>query len=91
MARYITVPDIIFTDINGKEYMVKDVRPIADEPTAIEIDVQEGDLMDEVASRQEVYGEFGEAQSYRIFDQNIVELTENNFNIGRLKRLRIPL
>lgn len=89
--RYIDVDTITFTDINGKSYPVKDRRDISEQTLSFEIDTKEGDLLDEVASRREVFGDFGEVNAWRIFDLNIVKLTENNFDMNKIKRLKIPL
>lgn len=91
MARYISVDTVIFTDHNGNQFPVKDIREIPTEQTEFEVDVTEGDLLDEVASRKEVFGDFGEVQSYRIFDLNIVKLTEVNFDMTKIKSLKVPI
>lgn len=90
MSRYIGVDTITFTDVNSNSFPVKDVREITSEPVGFEIDTKENDLLDEVASRKEVFGEFGELQSYRIFDLNIIKLTEANFDMTKIKKLKIP-
>lgn len=82
---------IAFTNYAGKQINVKDVRPISSQTLAFEIDKKENDLLDEIASRKEVYGNMGELQSWRIFDLNIVRLAEVNFDLTRLKRIKIPV
>ena len=89
--RYIDVDTITFTDINGKQYPVKDIRLISNQTQAFEIDIKSNDLLDEVASRMEVYGDFGEVHAWRIFDLNIVELTQVDFDMTKIKKLKIPL
>ena len=89
--RYIDVDTITFTDINGKQYPVKDIRLISNQTQAFEIDIKSNDLLDEVASRREVYGDFGEIHAWRIFDLNIVELTQVDFDMTKIKKLKIPL
>lgn len=91
MPRYIDVDTIIFTDVNGNQFSVKDIRPISTQTLSFEIDKNEKNLIDEVASRKEIYGDFGEIQSWRIFDMNIKELTEANFDLTKIKKLKIPL
>ena len=91
MPRYNNVDTIVFTDINGNQYSVKDIRPISNQVPAFEIEKREDDLLDEIASRKEVFGDFGETQSWRIFDLNIVKLTEVNFDLTKLKRLKISV
>ena len=91
MPRFNDVETITFTDINGIQYPVKDTRLITNQVLAFQIDKRKEDLIDEVASREEVFGEFGELQSWRIFDINIVKLTEVNFDITRIDKLKIPI
>ena len=91
MPRFINIETITFTDINGNTFPVKDVRPISEQTLSFEIDKNENDLLDEVASRKETFGDFGEVQSWRISDLNIVKLTEANFDITKINRLKIPV
>lgn len=91
MARYIAVDTVIFTDTNGIPHSVKDRRDISTQTLSHEIDVKEGDLLDEIASRREVFGDFGENQAWRIFDLNIAELYQVDFDLSKIKRLKIPL
>lgn len=89
--RYLDVDTITFTDINGTQFPVKDRRDISTQTVAFETDTKEDDLLDGVASRREIYGDFGEIHAWRIFDLNIVKLTEVNFDMTKIKRLKIPL
>lgn len=91
MSRYIEIDTISFLNSDGKSYPIKDVRPIPQETIGFEIDIKENTTLDEVASRKSVYNDNGEIQSYRIFDANIVELTEANFELTNIKRLKIPV
>lgn len=91
MPRFADVETINFTAADKTTYPVKDSRSISDQVLSFEIDKNENDLLDEVASRQEVYGNFGEIQSWRIFDLNIVKLTESNFDLTKINRLKIPI
>jgi hypothetical protein len=89
--RYVDIETVVFTDVDGNDNPVKDIREISDQVQSFEIDVKESDSIDEIASRSSVYGESGELQSYKIHDLNIVKLVENNFDVGKLKRLKIPV
>jgi len=91
MPRYSDVDTISFEDLNGNLFPVKDIRLISTQILAFEIDKNENDLLDEISSRRDVFGDFGEIQSWRIFDLNIVKLTEVNFDIRKLKRIKIPV
>lgn len=89
--RFLDVDTVTFTDINGKQYPVKDRREISTQVQAFEIETKSNDLLDEVASRKEVYGDNGEVHAWRIFDLNIAELTQVDFNMTKIKKLKIPL
>lgn len=91
MPRYNNVETIVFTNYQGKQFPVKDIRLISTQTVSFEIDKSETDLLDEVASRKSVYGDFGENQSWRIFDLNIVKLTENNFDVTKIRKLKISV
>lgn len=89
MPRYNNIDTIIFEDVNGVEYSVKDMRPISDQTLSFEMKLQGEQYLDEIASRQSVYGQNGEQQSWKLFDLNIVKLTEANFDLTKMKRLKI--
>ena len=89
--RYIGIDTISFTDVNGNTFPIKDIRPIPIYTTLLEIDVKENDMIDEIASRDIVYGSDGEDQSYKIFDHNITLLMEAGFDMSKIKTLRIPI
>jgi len=91
MPRYADVDTITFTDVNGNSFQVKDIRPISSQVLSFEIDKKENDLLDEVVSRRVTFGDFGEIQSWRLFDLNIVELTQVNFDLTKIKRLKVPV
>ena len=91
MSRYISVDTITYLHTDGNSYPINDIREIPEEPVSFEIDIKEDDLLDEIASRKTVYGDNGEMQAYRIFDANIIKLTEANFELTNIKRLKIPI
>ena len=91
MPRYVNVDTISYEDINGNTYPVKDIRPISSQTLAFEIDKRENDLLDEIVSRREVFGNFGEVQSWRAFDLNIVKFTEANFDLTKINKIKIPV
>lgn len=91
MSRYISIDTVSFNDKDENLFPIKDVRPIPSEPVGKTIPIIAGTMMDEIASRDDVYGEFGEGESFRIFDLNVIELTENKFIISELKALKVPL
>jgi len=89
--RYLTIDTISFTDKDGNTFPVKDIRPIPSEPVSLAVPVVAETMLDEVASRNGVYGEFGEDQTYRLFDANVTKLLENNFDVSKLAEIKVPL
>lgn len=85
------MPIVTFNDANGRVAQVRDIRPIPEQVIDFEISTREGDLLDEVASRTNIFGENAESQSYRLFDANIVELFDAEFDMTRIRRLRVPV
>jgi hypothetical protein len=59
--------------------------------TASFINISGSKFIDEIATREEVYGSDSEFESYKLVDHNIVEIFDNVFNLLKLKKLRIPL
>ena len=89
--RYLEINTISFTNKDGNTFPVKDIRPIPSESVSLALPVVDETMLDEIASRSDIYGEFGEDQTYRIFDANVVKLLENNFDVSKLAEVRIPL
>lgn len=91
MPRYIPINTVSFTDKNGNTYPVKERRPIEQTNTAYELNIVQGDEIDELISRISVFGDLAEYRSYQLVDANIVELKENKFDLDTLRKLRVPL
>ena len=89
--RYFNIDTISFTDANGRTVPIKDTRPISDDQINFEIPIVKGTLLDEVASREEVFGTGSEDQSFRIFDANIAAIFDAQFNLDNVRRLKIPV
>jgi hypothetical protein len=89
--RYIQIDTISFTDVNGNSYAIKDMREIPDYVKMTTVDVKTSDKIDEIASRNMVYREGAEDQSFKIFDMNRVKLHETEYDLGRVKLLEIPV
>lgn len=90
MSRYIPVDDIIFTNVNGNEMKIKDIREIPNVSIKFVISMAAGDELDEIASRQEVFRDNGEVLSYRLFDANVLEIVENDFTLN-FPKIKIPV
>lgn len=90
--RYFNVEDIDFTNSFGKSVKLKDILPVADKATSsVNIALSKDDALDEIATRADVWGDGYESRAYNLFAENIEELTQNDFDLNRLKTLRIPI
>lgn len=89
--RYFDIEEITFKNALGRSVKVKNLLPVpARSNNSVVIALAENDELDEIATRTDIYGEGYEAKAYDIFAENIEELTQNDFDMNRLKRLRIP-
>lgn len=88
--RYNNITTLEFVDVDGRKFAVKDIRPIEELTTAIVIRVLDGMMLDELASRDDVFGTDQEGQTYKILDNNIVKMTEQDFELAELDKVRIP-
>lgn len=88
--RYVAIDNIEFTNANGRTFTIKDRRPIPTYTILTEIDKTSDELGDEIAVKNEVYGENSEDLAYRIYEANIIELIESRFDFSKLKRVKIP-
>jgi translation elongation factor P/translation initiation factor 5A len=88
--RYLRVETISFTDSNGRTYPIKDTRTFEEYTIRKRIEVTERDKLDEIASRVDVYGIGGYTDSYKLFDQNRVQLVDHALALDRIKTLEIP-
>jgi len=88
--RYFDIDSVSFTNRNGVTVPVKDKRPIENLPKSFKVAVNKG-LLDEIASRQNVYGEGAEDQAYKIMDANIIKIVESGYDITKLREVDIPL
>lgn len=89
--RYFDIETVSFNDKNGRIVPVKDIRPIPDNQINFEIKSKDLDTLDEIASRTDIYGPGSEDQSFKIFDANIIELFESDFDLTKIRRLKIPV
>jgi hypothetical protein len=89
--RFIGVPNIIFTDVNGVSYTIKDTRPVSVFKTGNIHKLQSGYDIDEIISRKEYYGDGAEDKSWAVVDHNLETITERDFDLTRLKEIRIPV
>jgi hypothetical protein len=85
-----TTDNITFTWLDGHTYNIKDMKvyPIYDK--YIKLKLRQNDQLDEIASRSEVFGTNTESYAYFIFECNIEKIVENDFDLNKLKEIRIP-
>jgi len=88
--RYQEIDNIIFENKDGKSYTIKDLREYPDYTTLTSLDIEENAMIDEIASRPEIYGEGAEYQSYEIFEHNRIKIFEARFLLSKVSNLRIP-
>jgi hypothetical protein len=91
MVNDFQVPNITFTDINGKTYTIKDIRPIVPAASSFSVDKRADELLDSIAVRPEVFGDGGEDKVYKLFDQNSVAIVDANFDLTQIRKVRIPI
>jgi hypothetical protein len=89
--RYTNIDLITFTNQNGTSTLVYDMRLIPSEAVAKTVDFKGFNELDEIASRKDIYGDFGESQTYRIFEANVKEITDAKFDMTKIRSVKIPL
>lgn len=89
--RYNDVETVLFPAPDGKTYELKAVRPRPGRSDdSVKVECLPGTFLDEIATRAESYGEGYEGNSYRVFEENDVEIVENDFVLGKNGEARIP-
>ena len=86
--RDIVVPDISFTTAEGTSVIIKDMREFDIQTVNQNYGLREGDTLDMVAVN--MYGDNAESDGYKIFDQNVAKIVDNNFSLKNIKQLEIP-
>jgi len=89
--RYSTIENISFETKTGKSLEIKDMREYPNYTLLGMLKITTEDQIDEIASREEIYGDEGEALSFKIVDFNIIKLFEENFELEKLNVLKIPV
>ena len=89
--RYKEVENVTFTTVDGKDVIIKGKRTIPEYQTMVTVQKIEGELMDEIITRPELYGEGNEDLAYLIFEANQKEILEVDFNLDKLTEVKIPL
>ena len=89
--RYNNAENISFTDADGNTVSIKEILPVTATATSFtKVECDNSSSLDEIASRDAIYGAGSESSAYKIFDENIVELVDAHFDLGKLRTLRVP-
>ena len=87
--RYMDIDTIAFEDSNGINYPIKDMRPIPLLPVIFTITKSETEFIDEIVTRDDIYGLNREGDSFKIYDANAVKMVEKRFDFTKIKRLKV--
>ena len=88
--RYELVDEIVFVDINGNNRTIKDMREYEDQNMVASVNILGSAFIDEIATRQEFYGDGSEFEIYKVVDFNIIKLFDAGFDLSKIKKLEIP-
>jgi hypothetical protein len=82
---------VVFDDIDGSSISVKDMRLIPEYSSSLSIATQHHDTLDEIATRNYIYGEGMESLSYALFEANVVALADAMYDLTKIRSVRIPV
>lgn len=88
--RYINEDDFVWTDGDNVTHKLKFFRTIPSYDSMKKITTTAFDMLDEIASRQEIYGDGGELDTYKLIEANRTKLIESGFDMAKIKTLEIP-
>ena len=88
--RYQEVENVVFTNKDGNSFTIKDMREYPEYTTLLPLEIDENVMVDEIASRPEIYGLGAEDQSFKIFEHNKVKIFEARFMLSKLSKVDIP-
>lgn len=89
--RYFDSDDIIFRDADGRTHLLKDSKPIEEYTTLTNMKIKQGDKIDEICSRTDIYGKDNEDFLYKVVEHNKVKLMNADFDFSKIKEIGIPL
>lgn len=89
--RYMGIADYEFLDTMGRLVTVKEMRDIPKYTVGMSVNKEAEDDLDEIASRNYIFGEDGERDSYALHEANITQLLDARFDYARLKKIAIPI
>ncbi len=86
---YMDIDTITFEDSNGISYPIKDIRPIPSLPVIFTITKNENEFIDEIVTRDDIYGTNREGDSFKVYDANAIKMVEKRFDFTKIKRLKV--
>jgi hypothetical protein len=89
--RFNNISTVVFTDLNGNKFPIKDIRPVEVFQTAFTLKLEKAMYIDEIVSRDSIFGKNTEEMSYAVVDHNIADIVEAGFDLTKLKSIKIPV
>lgn len=90
--RYLNSETHSFTDANGITVSVYEQLPVPSKAASFVLAECSGKTsLEEIASREDMYGAGAEGLAYKIFDENVRELAEVCFDLAKIRTLRVPV
>ena len=88
--RFMDVATYAFTDTTGRTLTVKEMREIPAYNVMMSMARSPNDDMDEIASRQYVYGPGAEMNAYKLHEANMAQLLDARFDMARVLSIKVP-
>jgi len=92
--RYLSVPTYTCPLADGRVVTVHDMRDLTLPQNQLtpqfSMQMQADDDLDEIASRQYVYGDGGERESYKLHEMNAAALLDANYDLSKVNPLVVP-
>ncbi len=89
--RYINVPTVSFTDSDGNQRAVKDMREIPAYVDGRTLTRLQDEAFDAIAARPDVYGDGGEMQAYKIWEANMASCVDAVWNLATVRKVFVPV
>lgn len=89
--RYQEIENINFTTIDGQTVQVKNIREMPVYKTLANYTKQKDEMMDEIITKSEFYGNNYESMSYTIFEANKIVIADNDFDFEKVGKIIIPV
>lgn len=89
--RYQEVDSIAFTNVNGVSRLIKDKREFPSYNLQRTIKVSALDELDEICTREEMFGDDSEDLNYKLFEANAEKILDANLDFTNIRTLGIPI